>query len=193
MEQLRQGLGKRIKDNSANRGASQVVASRKEYKPEDFKLGMDVKIVSLNLTGTVNTLPDSKGNLFVMCGIMRTKTNIKDLDIIPEDVVQAKQAKKAAKSKASISRSGGMSKAATMSAEIKLLGMTVDEALVALDKYLDDAYMSSLSSVRVVHGKGTGALRNAVANHLRKVSYVKSFRLAEYGEGDAGVTIVEFK
>lgn len=193
MEQVRQGLGKKLKDNASSRSMGQISVARKEYKPEDFKMGMDVKIVSLNLTGTVNTLPDTKGNLFVMCGIMRTKTNIKDLEIIPEEVAQAKQAKKAAKNKPTVSRSGGMSKAATMSAEIKLLGMTVDEALVALDKYLDDAYMSSLSSVRVVHGKGTGALRNAVSNHLRKISYVKSFRLAEYGEGDAGVTIVEFK
>lgn len=191
MEDIRQGLGKKIKDNMQTRIGESAV-TKKEYKSEDFKLGMTVKIVSLNLTGTVNTLPDSKGNLFVMCGIMRTKTNIKDLDIIPEEVIAAKKAKQD-KKKVTASRSGSMSKAASMSAEIKLLGMTVDEALHELDKYLDDAYLSSLSTVRVVHGKGTGALRNAVANHLKKISYVKSFRLAEYGEGDAGVTIVEFK
>lgn len=191
MEDIRQGLGKKIKDNTQTRIGESAV-TKKEYKSEDFKLGMTVKIVSLNLTGTVNTLPDSKGNLFVMCGIMRTKTNIKDLDIIPEEVIAAKKAKQD-KKKVTASRSGSMSKAASMSAEIKLLGMTVDEALHELDKYLDDAYLSSLSTVRVVHGKGTGALRNAVANHLKKISYVKSFRLAEYGEGDAGVTIVEFK
>jgi DNA mismatch repair protein MutS2 len=87
----------------------------------------------------------------------------------------------------------GLSKAATMSTEINLLGKTVDEAIAALDKYLDDAYISHISTVRVVHGKGTGALRQAVHQHLKRVSYVKSYHLGEYGEGDAGVTIVEFK
>ncbi len=86
-----------------------------------------------------------------------------------------------------------MSKSFSISPEISLLGKTVDEALSELDKYLDDAYLAHLTTVRVVHGKGTGALRKAVQNHLKRIKYVKSFRLGEYGEGDAGVTIVTFK
>jgi len=189
MEQERQRLGKKLKDNTSSAVKTTNTPSH-NYKPSDFKLGESVKIVSLNLKGTVNTLPDSKGNLFVMCGIMRTKTNINDLEILQDDNISIS---KAAKKGATLTRQGGMSKAASMSTEIKLLGMTVDEALAVLDKYLDDAYLSSLPSVRVVHGKGTGALRNAVNSHLKKISYVKNFHLAEYGEGDAGVTIVEFK
>lgn len=191
MEQERQKLGKKIKDNTPVTSNISKAPS-KVYKPSDFKLGESVRIVSLNLKGTVNTLPDSKGNLFVMCGIMRTKTNINDLEIVQDDT-SGPSISKAFKKGATITRQGGMAKAATMSTEIKLLGMTVDEAIPALDKYLDDAYLSSIPSVRVVHGKGTGALRNAVNSHLRKISYVKNFHLAEYGEGDAGVTIVEFK
>lgn len=191
MEQERQRLGKKIKENSPASTVTTAAPSR-SYKPSDFKLGESVRIVSLNLKGTVNTLPDSKGNLFVMCGIMRTKTNINDLEIIQDDF-SGPSINKAFNKGATVTRHGGMSKAATMSSEIKLLGMTVDEAISALDKYLDDAYLSSLPSVRVVHGKGTGALRNAVNAHLRKISYVKNYHLAEYGEGDAGVTIVEFK
>lgn len=192
MEAERQNLGKKIKDNGSKIN-NQIKAPVKTYKASDFKLGESVRIVSMNLTGTVNTLPDAKGNLFVMCGIMRTKTNISDLEIVQTDDITGPGMANAFKKGATVSRKGGLSKAATMSAEIKLLGMTVDEALAALDKYLDDAYLSSLPSVRVVHGKGTGALRNAVNAHLKKSSYVKSFHLAEYGEGDAGVTIVEFK
>jgi len=191
MEAERQKLGKKLKDNAPVSSNKLNTPSRK-YKASDFKLGESVKIVSLNLKGTVNTLPDAKGNLFVMCGIMRTKTNISDLEILQEDNAFAKNNKSAGKN-ATVTRIGGMSKAASMSAEIKLLGLTVDEAIAKLDKYLDDAYLASLPSVRVVHGKGTGALRSAVNAHLKKISYVKSFHIAEYGEGDAGVTIVEFK
>lgn len=192
MEKERQGLGQKIKSNSSEI-RSQIKVPSKTYKASDFKLGESVRIVSMNLTGTVNTVPDAKGNLFVMCGIMRTKTNINDLEILQTDDILGPGMSKAVRKGATVSRSGGLSKAASISAEIKLLGMTVDEALAALDKYLDDAYLASLPSVRVVHGKGTGALRNAVNAHLKKSSYVKSFHLAEYGEGDAGVTIVEFK
>ena len=189
MEAKRQALGLKIKEN-ASKNTGRVSAPLKIHKASDFKLGESVRIVSMNLKGTVNTLPDAKGNLFVMCGIMRTKTNIKDLEIL-EDENDFNAAKKG--KTATISRHGGIAKAAGMSAEIKLLGMTVDEAIAALDKYLDDAYLASLPSVRIVHGKGTGALRNAVNAHLKKSSYVKNYHLAEYGEGDAGVTIAEFK
>lgn len=155
-------------------------------KPDQLMIGDMVKIISMGIKGTVHTKPDSKGNLTVQCGIMNTKTNIKDLQLLQEEPVSKKEQRKTY-------YGGAFSKSATISPEVNLLGKTVDEALAALDKYLDDAYLSHLSSVRVVHGKGTGALRSAVHQHLRRLSYVKSFRLGEFGEGDAGVTIVEFK
>ena len=157
-------------------------------KPEQLKIGDSVKILSMELKGTVSTLPDHKGNLFVQCGIMRSQTNVNDLVLLPEENTSNTSSLK--KSHASKIK---MSKSFSISPEINLLGRTVDEALAELDKYLDDAYLAHLSTVRVVHGKGTGALRSAVWNYLKRVKYVKSYRLGEYGEGDAGVTIVTFK
>ena len=157
-------------------------------KPDQIKLGDYVKILSMGLTGTVSSLPDHKGNLFIQCGAMRSQANVKDL-------VYAKEQSPlpSAGPKASATGRAKLSKSFGISPEINLLGKTVDEAISQLDKYLDDAYLSHLSTVRVVHGKGTGALRNAVQNHLKRIKYVKSYRLGEYGEGDAGVTIVTFK
>lgn len=157
-----------------------------------------VKVVSMGLKGTVSSKPDAKGDLFVQCGIIRSKVNIKDLVLVNEDLLSGNAAhKKGFGNNHSTPKTGGgnigMSKAATISSEINLLGMTVDEALSELDKYLDDAYLSHAPSVRIVHGKGTGALRQAVQKHLKRISYVKSYHLGEYGEGDSGVTIVEFK
>ncbi len=157
-------------------------------KPSDLHLGDGVKVLSLNLKGTVNTLPDSKGFLFVQMGIMRSKIHITDLALLKEEtVISAPHMQKTSSGKIR------MSKSASVGIEINLLGKTVDEAIAELDKYLDDAYLSHMPSVRIVHGKGTGALRKGVHNYLRKVKYVSSFRLGEFGEGDAGVTIVEFK
>nr|WP_296466762.1 endonuclease MutS2 [uncultured Acetatifactor sp.] len=164
---------------------------KKAIDPKKLKKGDAVKIVSMGLTGTVSTLPDAKGALFVQCGIIRTHTNVKDLIYVQEETVTTPK----------LQRSGGgsgsgkmkMSKTMSISTEINLLGKTVDEALALLDKYLDDAYLAHLPSVRVVHGKGTGALRNAVHGHLKRLKYVKEYRLGEYGEGDSGVTIVTFK
>ena len=160
----------------------------KQLKPEQLQKGDSVKILSMGLKGIVSSLPDHKGNLFVQCGIMRSQVNIKDLVLIEEDSV--KSSSPLARTHASGVK---MSKSLSVSTEINLLGRTVDEALSELDKYLDDAYLAHLSTVRVVHGKGTGVLRSAVQNHLKRIKYVKSFRLGEYGEGDAGVTIVTFK
>lgn len=159
-----------------------------QIKADQLKIGDSVKILSMGLTGTVSTLPDHKGNLFVQCGIIRSQANVKDLIFTRQENTPASpvlQKNHSSKVK--------MSKSFNISPEINLLGRTVDEALAELDKYLDDAYLAHLSTVRVVHGKGTGALRNAVQNHLKRVKYVKSYRLGEYGEGDAGVTIVTFK
>lgn len=158
-------------------------------QPEQLKTGDSVKILSMGLKGTVSTLPDRKGNLYVQCGIIRTQANVKDLELLPDNDVTSTVSKGKRASSGKIK----MSKSLSVTAELNLLGKTVDEALTVLDKYLDDAYLAHLPSVRIVHGKGTGALRNAVQNHLRRVKYVKSYRLGEYGEGDAGVTIVEFK
>lgn len=159
----------------------------KTIDPKKLKKGDSVKIVSMGLKGIVNTLPDAKGNLFVQCGIMRTQTNIKDLIYAEEETTFSPSMQRGSTGKIK------MSKSLSISTEINLLGKTVDEAIAELDKYLDDAYLAHLPSVRVVHGKGTGALRNAVHSYLRRLKYVKEFRLGEFGEGDAGVTIVTFK
>ncbi len=156
--------------------------------PKNLRLGDSVRVLSMNQRGTVSTLPNAKGDLFVQMGILRTQVNIKDLVRIEDEA--ASSSKKSAKTGSAKIR---MSKASSISAEVMLIGKTVDEAIMTLDKYLDDAWLSHLSAVRVVHGKGTGALRNAVHQHLRRVKYVDSFHLGEYGEGDSGVTIVEFK
>lgn len=176
--------------NKVNSGLKLQVKSnvpKKKHKLSEFKLGVKVKVLSMNLTGTVNSLPNSKGNLFVQMGIMRSQVNISDLEIIDEDVTKEKNFKATGAGRIK------MSKSATISPEINLLGLTADEAILELDKYLDDAYLSKLGQVRVVHGKGTGVLRNAVQSYLKGVSYVKSYRLGGLGEGDTGVTIVEFK
>lgn len=161
--------------------------ARKTIDPKKLKKGDSVKIISMGLKGTVSTLPDAKGNLFVQCGIIRTQTNINDLAFAEEQTITAPSLQRTNTGKIK------MSKSFSVSTEINLLGKTVDEAISALDKYLDDAYLAHLPSVRVVHGKGTGALRSAVHSHLKRLKYVKEFRLGEYGEGDAGVTIVTFK
>ena len=142
----------------------------------------------MNLTGTVSSLPDAKGNLFVQMGILRSQVHISDLSII-EEPLSATERQRQRTSTAKMK----MGKSMSVRPEINLLGKTVDEAIAELDKYLDDAYLSHLSPVRIVHGKGTGALRAGVHNYLKRVSYVKEFHLAAFGEGDAGVTIVEFK
>ncbi len=189
LEKQREKLRGKISDKNEKLAKKQQPAATAGVKPSELKLGESVKIVTMGLTGTVSSLPDNKGNLFVQCGIIRTQTNIRDLILVQEK----DSATAAIKGNRSGSGKIRMSKSLSVSTEINLLGKTVDEALAALDKYLDDAYLAHLPSVRVVHGKGTGALRSAVQNHLRRVKYVKSYRLGEHGEGDAGVTIVEFK
>ena len=188
LEKKRQKVRDKIneKNSSLSVGASAAKPQTKGLDPKKLRKGDTVRIISMGLKGTVSTLPDAKGALFVQCGIMRTQTNVKDLAYVEESTTASSpQQRSTGRAK--------LSKALTISPEINLLGKTVDEALPTLDKYLDDAYLSHLSSVRVVHGKGTGALRNAVHSHLKRLKYVKEFRLGEYGEGDAGVTIVTFR
>lgn len=189
LEKKRQKVRDKIneKNERLSLGANKKQPEKKTLDPKKLKKGDTVKIVSMGLKGTVSTLPDAKGALFVQCGIMRTQTNVRDLVLIDEATVTTPTVQRTGAGKIK------MSKTLSVSTEINLLGKTVDEALSALDKYLDDAYLAHLPSVRVVHGKGTGALRSAVHNHLKRLKYVREFRLGEYGEGDAGVTIVTFK
>lgn len=155
--------------------------------PKKLRIGDSVKVLSMNLKGTVHTLPDAKGNLFVQMGILRSQVNIKDLILLDEHDPYKTQGAKGGGGKVRINKS------ASISAEVNLIGKTVDEAFSVLDKYLDDAYLAHLHTVRVVHGKGTGALRKAVHNHLKQQKYVSDYHLGEFGEGDAGVTIVTFE
>ena len=185
MEKERERLRQKIKTTQAD-AAVKAAKQKKKYKASDFKLGESVKVLSMNLTGTIHSLPDSKGNVTVQMGILRSQVNISDLEIIEEPVPYA--AKKFSRTSKSSMKMG---KSLSVSPEINLLGKTVDEAVAELDKYLDDALLSHLNTVRVVHGKGTGALRKGIHEYLRRQKHVKSYRLAEFGEGDAGVTIVE--
>ena len=187
LEKTREKLRSKIDEKNSKLSIPKKEAPKTRLKPEQLKKGDLVKVVSMGLKGTVSSLPDAKGNLFVQCGILRTNVNVQDLVRLEEPSVTAPNMKRTGTGKLR------MSKSISVSPEINLLGKTVDEAIPLLDKYLDDAYLAHLKSVRVVHGKGTGALRNAVQQHLKRVKYIKSYRLGEYGEGDAGVTIVEFK
>lgn len=188
LEKKRQALrGKIDEKNERLALKTPPVPAKKTLDPKKLKKGDSVRIVSMGLKGTVSSLPDAKGNLFVQCGIIRSSVNINDLVLLADNDTAVKSTAKASGSKMK------MSKTLTISPEINLLGKTCDEAIAMLDKYLDDAYLSHLSSVRVVHGKGTGALRSAVHSHLKRLKYVREFRLGEFGEGDAGVTIVTFK
>ena len=185
MEAERARLREKIKENDS-RTAKAAPKPKKKLKAAALHIGDRVRVLSLNLEGTVSTLPNSKGDLFVQMGILRSQVNINDLEYIGE----AENLQKG------MTTGGGklrMSKSAAVSTEINLIGMTVDEAIAHLDKYLDDAYLAHVPSVRIVHGKGTGALRTAVHQYLKRYKHVKSFRLGTFGEGDAGVTIAEFK
>ena len=187
MEKQRTNIREKMAANEKKSSKEKDTAIYNPKVPKKLRIGDSVKVLSMNLTGTVHSLPNAKGDLFVQMGILRSQVNIKDLVLI-EDA--APGSKKYAKTGAGKLK---MSKSASVSTEINLIGKTVDEAIPELDKYLDDAYLAHLEKVRVVHGRGTGALRNGVHQHLRKLKYVKSFHLGEFGEGDSGVTIVTFK
>ncbi len=189
MEQERTKLREKMSSLEKKGAKPKEKSPKKELTAKDLRIGDSVKVLSMNLRGTVSTLPDARGNLFVQMGILRSQVNLKDLEKLPDDTGSAAASFK--------KQSGGsrikMSKSASIHTEINLLGKTTDEALVELDKYLDDAYLAHLPSVRIVHGKGTGALRKAVHQYLRRQKHVASFRLGEFGAGDSGVTSAEFK
>ena len=187
MEKERERLRKKM-EKTREGMTEEVKKPKKQYKPSDFKLGETVKVLSMNLTGTVHSLPDTKGNLMVQMGILSSKVHISDLEIVDEKPAYLKKtASRTSKGKVK------MGKSLSVSPEINLLGKTVDEAVAELDKYLDDASLAHLTSVRVVHGKGTGALRAGIHQYLKRQKHVKSYRLGAFGEGDAGVTIIELK
>ena len=149
-----------------------------------------VLVHSLGVKGTVSTLPNAKGKLFVQMGIMRSEVDLSDLELLEEETLQIRREKIRERSSTGKIK---MSKAMSISTSINLIGKTVDEAISELDKYLDDAYLARLHQVTIIHGVGTGALRNAVQAHCKKTNFIQSYRLGEYGEGGYGVTVVEFK
>lgn len=187
LEKSRQKVRDKISEKNDKLALKNNAPTHKVLKPNQIKLGDSVKVVSMGLKGTVSSLPDKSGKLFVQCGIIRSQVALSDLVPIEEETIHTGKMQRTSSGKLK------MSKSFSVSTEINLLGKTVDEALSELDKYLDDAYLAHLPSVRIVHGKGTGALRSAVQNYLRKNKIVKSYRQGEFGEGDAGVTIAVFK
>lgn len=188
MEKERTKLRSKMSDTQKQFSVRQNASAPNKKAPKKLRIGDSVKVLSMNLKGTVHTLPNAKGDLYVQMGILSSLVNIKDLVLLEDDTSLANQ--KHLKTGAGKIK---MSKSASVSSEINLIGKTTDEAVALLDKYLDDAYIAHLPSVRIVHGKGTGALRTAVQKHLKRQKYIKSYRLGELGEGDAGVTIAEFK
>ncbi len=199
LEAERAKLRDKIKENDQKLAIKQK-GPKQTVSPKKLKLGDGVKVLTLGLKGTVSTLPNDKGDLYVQMGILRSLVNVKDLELLHEQDITGPTLAKSPGSGSSGSKGYGsgksriqMSKSATVSPEINLIGMNVDEACSALDKYLDDAYLSHLPSVRVVHGRGTGALKAGIHKYLKRLKYVKEFRLGEFGEGDSGVTIVTFK
>jgi DNA mismatch repair protein MutS2 len=202
MERTRSALREQVsKKNEKLSRKEEDSAPRGRLKASDLHVGDKVKVISMGLTGVVTALADSNGKVSVRCGIMNSKAALSDLALIEEDVYgnPIRSSSKSSMKKAFENAGGAgnkqrdldFSRNQSISPELNLLGLTTDEALNELDKYLDDARMSHLSSVRIVHGKGTGALRKAVHNYLRKQKWIKSYRLGDFGEGDAGVTIVQ--
>lgn len=187
MEKERGALREKLSKVTSDTSLGQSKRPQKKHKASDFHLGDAVNVLSMGLKGTISTLPNDKGDLFVQMGILKSKVNIKDLELIEESTVTAPTLNRTNSGKIKISKSS------SIRPEINLIGKTVDEALPELDKYLDDAYLSHLPQVQIIHGRGTGALKNAVHSHLKKSKYIKSFRIGEFGEGGQGVTIAEFK
>ena len=191
---LREGIKKHeTRQPVQQKGPSRPVSARK------LQLGDEVRVLSMGgMTGTVTALPDKDGIISVQLGFMNSRVNVREIELVKEadknggSTGGRRDAGGPKTASGGVTKSFGM-KSMTVSPEINLIGMTTDEALPELEKYLDDAYLARLSSVRVVHGRGTGALKNMVHQRLRKLKYVDSFRLGTFGEGDTGVTIVTFK
>lgn len=188
MEKERAALREELDKTGSSLSFQSTTKKKTKKTPDKLSVGDIVMVHSLGVKGTVSTEPDSKGKCYVQMGILRSQVDTRDLELLEQET-------KAARKEATVThaRNMKMAKAMTISPEINLIGKTVDEALALLDKYLDDAYLAKLHQVTVIHGMGTGALRNAVQNHCKKSRLVKSYRMGEYGEGGYGVTVVEFK
>ncbi len=196
LEKEREVLRKGMEKNSERTAARKApVPSGRAVDPKKLRVGDGVKVMSLNLTGTVSTLPNQKGDLYVQMGILRSLVNVSDLQLLDENSITAMGSPVSAAKRAQKRSSGsiGVGKSASISTELNLIGMTTDEAIPVLDKYLDDAFLAHLPTARIIHGRGTGALKAAVHQLLRRSPAVASYRLGAYGEGSGGVTIVEFK
>ena len=197
LEAERTKLHGKIQDVDKKLAVKKTAAPKKAVSAKKLRLGDTVRVLSMNLKGTVSSLPNAKGDLYVQMGILRSLVNIRDLEMVEEASITGPGLSGTHTGGSRGSGSGSskikMSKSFSVSPEVNLIGMTVDEAIPVLDKYLDDAYLAHLPQVRVVHGRGTGALKAGVHRHLKKLSYVKEYRLGEFGEGDTGVTIVTFK
>lgn len=167
------------------------ISEHKAHDISEFKVGMHVKVLTMNVIGTVSQIHKNKNQVTVLVGSLSTKMDIKNLAILKgyKDPAETSSKPKGAGGSGKIK----MSKSSSVSSEINLLGYTVDEAIAVLDKYLDDAYIARIPQVRIVHGKGTGALRSGITSYLHGVPYIKEFRLGQIGEGVEGVTIVTFK
>jgi len=186
MEKERGLLREHLKDKETSFTKNQA-KKRAKVDVKSLRQGDMVFVIPMGLKGTVSTLPNAKGDFFVQMGILRSQVNIKDIELVDEEVIKAPDLIRTQSGKIK------MSKTATIHPEINLIGKTVDEAISLLDKYLDDAYLAHLPKVTVIHGRGTGALKNAVHNYLKRCKHVKSYRSGEFSEGGMGVTIAEFK
>lgn len=190
MEQQRSSIRDALKHSDEKLASGTKQKRRSSSKPDKLSVGDMVMVHSLGVKGTVSTLPNAKGKLFVQMGIMRSEVDVSDLELLQEETLQLRKEKNRERSNSSrISAAKSMS----VSSSINLIGKTVDEAVALLDKYLDDAYLAKLSQVTIIHGVGTGALRNAVQSHCKRTNYISAYRMGESGEGGYGVTVAEFK
>lgn len=194
LENLRNDLNESIKNISFIENAQDIRRGVALCPPaiENLQPGTNVFVINLNQNGTILSLPNNKNMVQVQVGNMKTNVKLDNLQFIKNGQNNANVGvatlgdpqKKAPKSNF---------KSKTVSTEINVIGLSIDEALPIIDKYLDDVYLSSLASIRIVHGKGTGKLREGIHSFLKKNSHVKSFRLGTFGEGEMGVTVVEMK
>ncbi|MDE5873463.1 MAG: Smr/MutS family protein, partial [Lachnospiraceae bacterium] len=193
MENARSSLRSKLKDYNKNSEAPKQTGG---HKPKDFHIGDIVHVLSMGAKGTISELPDQKGNVTVQMGILRSRIHISDLLIVNEptfttDATGYKNKKPALGGKNHSTGHTSINKAMTFSPELNVMGMTVDEAIMEIDKFLDDACLTHIEKVTIIHGKGTGALRAGIHQYLKRLKFVKSFRAGEFGEGEHGVTIVE--
>ena len=189
MERQRSAIREQLKE-TGEKLATKQKGNRPKTAPGKLSIGDLVMVHSMGVKGTVMSLPNAKGKCFVQMGIMRSEVNADDLELLEEETLQNRKEQLRERSGAGKIK---MMKSLHVSSSINLIGKTVDEAIALLDKYLDDAYLAKLHQITIIHGVGTGALRNAVQAHLKKSKYIKTYRMGEYGEGGYGVTVAEFK